>query len=80
MKRSFSNLVVLSLFTFFIISVITFDINAQIKNIEKKNPRRLIRAIEIVVTTKKPVPELKVNPLPYPVLIIGIKKSKKDRN
>jgi len=44
------------------------------KNIEKENPRRLIRAIEIV---KKigPVPILKKKPLPYPVLMIGIKKS-----
>jgi len=43
--------------------------------IEKKNKRRLIRAIEIVIKTKKPVPALKKNPLPYPVLMIGIKKS-----
>lgn len=48
------------------------------KNIEKKNPRRLIRAIEIVTTTKKPVPKLESNPLPYPILIIGIKKSKEE--
>jgi len=46
------------------------------KNIEKKNPRRLIRALEIVLKTKKAVPEFKSNPLPYPVLIIGIKKPK----
>ena len=45
------------------------------KTIEKKNPRRLIRAIEIVIKTKKPVPPFKKQPLPYPVLIIGIKKS-----
>ena len=45
------------------------------RTIESKNPRRLIRAIEIVKTTKKPVPELKKQPLPYPILIIGIKKS-----
>lgn len=45
------------------------------RTIEKENPRRLIRAIEIVMKTKKPVPLLKMNPLPYPVLIIGIKKS-----
>jgi len=64
------------------------------KTIEKKNPRRLIRAIEIVIKTGKPVP----HPLPrlrpafaeasagkqgfggqaYPVLIIGIKKEKKE--
>jgi len=47
------------------------------KTIEKENPRRLIRAIEI---TKKigPVPILKKVPLPYPVLLIGIKKNKKE--
>jgi tRNA dimethylallyltransferase len=46
------------------------------KTIEKKNPRRLIRAIEIVLKTKRPVPILKVKPLPYPVLMIGVKLSK----
>ena len=45
------------------------------KTIEKKNKRRLIRALEIVIKTKKPVPFLKEKILPYPVLIIGIKKS-----
>jgi len=44
-------------------------------NIDKNNPRRLIRAIEIVLKTKKPVPAFQKNPLAYPVLIIGIKKS-----
>jgi len=47
------------------------------KTIDKKNPRRLIRAIEIV-TKIGPVPILKKNPLPYPVLMIGIKKQKKE--
>jgi len=50
------------------------------KTIDKNNLRRLIRAIEIVMKTKKPVPVLKKNPLPYPVLIIGIKKSKEELN
>lgn len=50
------------------------------KTIEKKNKRRLIRAIEIVIKTKKPVPLFKKNPFPYPVLIIGIKKEKKELN
>ncbi|MDI6591812.1 MAG: tRNA (adenosine(37)-N6)-dimethylallyltransferase MiaA, partial [Patescibacteria group bacterium] len=47
------------------------------KTIESKNKRRLIRALEIV---KKigPVPILKKRPLPYPVLMIGIKKEKKE--
>jgi tRNA dimethylallyltransferase len=44
------------------------------KTIESKNKRRLIRALEIILTTKKGVPSLKKNPLPYPVLIIGIKR------
>lgn len=48
------------------------------KTIEKENPRRLIRALEIVIKTRKPVPALKFFPLPYPILTIGIKKSPKD--
>jgi len=48
------------------------------KTIEKENKRRLIRAIEIVLKTKKPVPPLKFNPLPYPVLMLGIKREKKE--
>jgi tRNA dimethylallyltransferase len=47
------------------------------KTIEKENPRRLIRAIEICKKIGK-VPPLKFNPLPYPVLMIGIKKPKKE--
>jgi len=45
------------------------------KKIDKNNPRRLIRAIEIILKTKKPIPILEKNPLPYPVLMIGLKKS-----
>lgn len=48
------------------------------KIIDRNNPRRLIRAIEIVMKTGKPIPELKKNHLPYPVLIIGLKISKKE--
>ena len=44
------------------------------KTIEKENPRRLIRALEIVIKTKKPVPLLKKEPPKFDVLIIGIKK------
>jgi len=51
---------------------------ARAKTIEAKNPRRLIRAIEIVKTTKRPVPELKKEPLPYPILILGVKKSESE--
>ena len=43
--------------------------------IESKNPRRLIRAIEIVKATKKPVPEIKKLPIPYPILFLGIGKN-----
>ena len=43
-------------------------------SIEKDNPRRLVRALEIVLSTKKPVPQLKRAPLPYPVLFLGIKR------
>lgn len=45
------------------------------RHIDKFNSRRLIRAIEIILKTKKPVPVLKRNALPYPVLMLGIKKS-----
>jgi len=45
------------------------------KTIDKKNRRRLIRALEIVIKTRRPVPLLKKDPIPYPVLIIGVKKS-----
>ena len=47
------------------------------KTIEKKNPRRLIRAIEIAKKIGC-VPSLKKEPLPYPVLLIGIKKERKE--
>ncbi|MFA6365453.1 MAG: tRNA (adenosine(37)-N6)-dimethylallyltransferase MiaA [Candidatus Paceibacterota bacterium] len=43
--------------------------------IDSKNPRRLIRALEIIDTLGK-VPKLKKNPLPYPTLFIGIAKDK----
>jgi tRNA dimethylallyltransferase len=46
------------------------------KTIEKENKRRLIRAIEICKKIGK-VPPLKFEPLPYPVLILGIKIDKK---
>jgi len=44
------------------------------KNIDAKNPYRLIRAIEIIKATKKPVPKL-AKSSPYNVLILGIKHS-----
>lgn len=48
------------------------------KTIERKNRRRLIRALEIIIKTKKPVPLLKKRPLPYPVLILGVKREKEE--
>ena len=48
------------------------------KTIEKHNKRRLIRAIEIVLTTKKPVPRLQKRPPPFNTIIIGIYKSEKE--
>ena len=50
------------------------------KNIDSRNKRRLIRALEIITKTKKPVPVFKTRPLPYPVLIIGIKQKKEELN
>lgn len=47
------------------------------KNIDKNNSRRLIRAIEIAKKIGR-VPPLKKEPLPYPVLIIGVKKEKEE--
>jgi tRNA dimethylallyltransferase len=47
------------------------------QKIDKNNPRRLIRAIEIVKKTKKPVPEIKKESK-YDVLMIGIKKEKEE--
>ncbi len=43
------------------------------KTIDKKNKRRIIRALEIVIKTKKPIPLLKKEPISCPVLIFGIK-------
>jgi len=48
------------------------------RSVDRKNRRRLIRALEIVIKTKKPIPKLKKNPLPYPVLMIGTKSKEKD--
>jgi len=47
------------------------------KKIDKKNPRRLIRAIEICKKIGK-TPPLKFKPLPYPVLMIGITRTRKE--
>jgi len=55
----------------------TLDLK-RARTIEAKNPRRLIRALEIVLTTGKPVPKFEiVTPLSatLDVLFIGVKKS-----
>lgn len=44
------------------------------KNIDKNNPRRLIRALEIVIKTKKTVPPLKKNKPQFKILMIGVKR------
>jgi tRNA dimethylallyltransferase len=44
----------------------------SVKRVDSGNPRRLIRAIEIVKKTGRPVPAAAYDPLPYPVLTIGI--------
>lgn len=46
------------------------------KTIDKNNKRRLIRALEIVIKTKRPVPKTKKNPISSDILMIGIKKPK----
>jgi tRNA dimethylallyltransferase len=48
------------------------------KNIDRNNPRRLIRAIEIIKKTGKTVPIFEKKPLPYPTLFIGVKKADKE--
>jgi tRNA dimethylallyltransferase len=45
------------------------------ENIDKNNKRRLIRAIEIVLKTKKPVPSLKTKPIGSDILILGVKRN-----
>ncbi|MFC1663607.1 tRNA (adenosine(37)-N6)-dimethylallyltransferase MiaA [Patescibacteria group bacterium] len=45
------------------------------KTIERKNRRRLIRALEIVIKTKKPIPFLKKTLPQFKVLMIGLKKN-----
>ena len=45
------------------------------KTIEQKNRRRLIRALEIVMTTGKPIPKLEKHSPLFDVLMVGIKRS-----
>jgi tRNA dimethylallyltransferase len=46
------------------------------RTIEEKNPRRLIRALEILYVTKKPISPLRFSPLPAHTFWLGIKRSK----
>jgi len=48
------------------------------KSIDRHNPRRLIRALEIVLKTKKPVPSLSQNKPKFETLFLGIKKDEKE--
>ncbi|MGB9598590.1 MAG: tRNA (adenosine(37)-N6)-dimethylallyltransferase MiaA, partial [Minisyncoccales bacterium] len=45
------------------------------KNIDKNNPRRLIRALEIIIKSRKKIPSLSQKPLPYNFLTIAIEKN-----
>jgi len=45
---------------------------ARAATIEKDNKRRLVRALEIVLQTGKPVPKLEKNPPPYDILMLGV--------
>lgn len=49
---------------------------ARAKTIDKNNPRRLIRALEIILKTKKPIPTPKPSAPGFNVLKIGVKKDK----
>mgnify|MGYP001618650807 CR=1 FL=1 len=48
------------------------------ETIEKDNPRRLIRALEIVIKTKKPVPPLQAQPPKFEILMIGVKRNQEE--
>ncbi len=48
------------------------------KDIDPNNPRRLIRAIEIIKTTGHAIPALSSSSSPYDLLILGIKKDQNE--
>jgi tRNA dimethylallyltransferase len=48
------------------------------KSIDARNPRRLIRALEIIFTTKKPIPKLGCPTSQFDCLEIGILKSREE--
>ena len=47
-------------------------------NIDSNNKRRIIRALEIIYTTKKPIQPLKKQPLTSDILILSTQKSKEE--
>ena len=47
-------------------------------NIDKNNPRRIIRALEIVLKSKGPVPPLSPQKPQFEALILGVKKDRKE--
>ena len=47
-------------------------------NIDKNNPRRIIRALEIVLKTKSPVPPLAPQKTQFKALFLGVKKEPKE--
>ena len=47
-------------------------------NIDQNNPRRVLRALEIVLTLKHPVPTLNQDKPNFKVLLLGINKDKKE--
>jgi tRNA dimethylallyltransferase len=46
------------------------------QNIDSHNPRRLLRALEIIITSKKPIAKIDQSPTSIEILQIGIKKDK----
>jgi tRNA dimethylallyltransferase len=48
------------------------------KTIDKNNPRRLIRALEIVLKTKRPIPRFSQNKPDFEVLFLGVKKGQNE--
>ncbi len=51
---------------------------ARAHNIDKNNPRRVIRALEIVLKSKRPIMPLIKNKPAFEVLLIGVKRPKKE--
>jgi len=51
---------------------------ARARRIDKNNPRRLIRALEIVLKTKQPIPLLSQNKPAFEALFLGVKRGKKE--